>query len=215
MAWHWQEQSWRGREGNWWNAGRNASPAKTQRGSTHDKGPWGERYTYFNGPQRQAHTVPIEDRIHVIRGAVEQSQATDHGADPLKLPLFKTLSWPADVVDSVIFLITGLARRTPLRSLGDTQEEVAATMAEAFRSRMPNPMEHFELIERIIDHADNHMYLVESALEGGFQLGTPAQSFESRARMFVTGSLAHGASHVIVTTHGTSGMQHAGQERYR
>ena len=113
-GWEWKEQPWKG--DGWWNV----SPGKTLHGSTHDNHDWLEKYTCFNEPQRQAHTVPIEDRIHVIRGAVEQSQATVHGADPLKLPLFKTLSWPADVVDSVIFLMTGLAWRTSLRSLGDT-----------------------------------------------------------------------------------------------
>ena len=188
-SWHDQQNSWN----DGWNWGpQGSSPGKTRGGTREDNLPWSQKYTYLNGPHKQSHTLPLEDRVWLARIIVEQSQsATDHGAAPMKLPLVKTLSWPVDIVDAVIFLLTGLSRRTSLRSLGETQEQVAETLTEAFISRMPNPQDRHDLISGIIENAENHENLLEWALEGGFQAGWPQPRLDSRSRM---GSAAGAAS---------------------
>ena len=70
---------------------------------------WEERYTYLNGPRRQAHTLPVEDRVSLARAVVTRSQEGE--ADVLKLPWVKTMNWPADVIDAVLFIFCGISRK--------------------------------------------------------------------------------------------------------
>ena len=72
--------------------------------------PWEEKYTYLNGPAKQSHTVPLEDRISMARQIVARAQE-DMEEAPLKLPVVKTLQWPADVIDAVFFLFCGIGRK--------------------------------------------------------------------------------------------------------
>ena len=86
-------ESWGGGKQQW-----NESPGKGKQ----DSRTWDEKYTYLNGPHRQSHTVPVEDRISLVRTVVIRSQEGE--ATALKLPVVRTLSWPADMVDTVLYL---------------------------------------------------------------------------------------------------------------
>ena len=145
-----------------------------------DTTPWVQKYTYLMGPHKQAHTVPIEDRVWLARQIVDQCQ---RGTEKLRLPLVKTLNWPAEVIDSVLHLLTDLPRKTNLRSLGETQEEVVQNLVDACLHNQPDPEKFETLIRGIIENADNHEALFETAVEAGFNPGWPVPRFDSRSRV--------------------------------
>ena len=95
--WSWdQDDRWGGWNDRW-------SPGKHREARS-----WEEKYTYLNGPHKQAHTVPVEDRISLVRTVVARVQ---DGDNVLKLPVVKTLQWPADVIDAVMFMFCGIGRK--------------------------------------------------------------------------------------------------------
>ena len=112
---------------------------------------------------------------------------------PLKLPVVKTLQWPADVIDAVLFLLCGVGRKVYMRSLGSSAEEIAGNLAEAMTSRYPEMPERLRIIRKIMELAEDHEGIVEWACEEGFNPGVaaagsgPALRFDSRSRMGATG----------------------------
>ena len=114
---------WDGGGGDWdWH-----SPHKTRewQSPSGKQRPWEEKYTYLNGPAKQQHTVPVEDWISMARGVVNRVQ--EDVDVPLKLPVVKTLQWPADVIDAVFFIFCGIGRKV----LGGTERSIPCTMHHA------------------------------------------------------------------------------------
>ena len=156
----WHQQPWNG--GTWpptpqWGDSSSHAqhrPAEPRSSNQPDQRSWGERYTYLNGPHKATHTLPVEDRVWLAREMVSRSQADEDPCNVVKMPLVKTLAWPADVIDSVIFLLSGLGRRVSLRSVGETADEVAANMAEGMMSHHPDRARRADTIQKIIEGAD-------------------------------------------------------------
>ena len=159
---------------------------KGKKAAEQDNRTWAEKYTYLNGPAKAPHTLTVEDRCWLIREIVVRAQADSQ--DVLKIPVVRTLTWPADIVDAVLFLLTGLGRRVALRSLGETGNEVADSLAEAFSSRSPPEADMREVISGIIDRSQDHEALLEAAYAEGFEVTAAAAQaaagprWDSRAR---------------------------------
>ena len=92
-----------------WDDWKNNNKCKEQQGP--DNRSWAEKYTYLNGPAKAAHTLPVEDRCWLVREIASIAQKGEQ--DALRIPIVRTLSWPADIVDAVLFLMTGAHRPTP------------------------------------------------------------------------------------------------------
>ena len=133
MGWGWNEGY---RQGGWNEDDAGWAWKKKPQEQGPDNRPWSEKYTYLNGPAKANHTLPVEDRCWLVREIARLVQKKSREEDVLKFPVVCTLSWPADIVDAVLYLMTGLGRRITLRSIGDTSDEVAEALAEAFESRV-------------------------------------------------------------------------------
>ena len=85
-------------------------------------------------PSKGGHTLPLEERLYVIREMVKRWNPH------VKISPVAPLSWPGEVVDGALWLLTRAPRKTTLHNLGGEPDKVIETLLDAFENNYTPPM---------------------------------------------------------------------------
>ena len=107
---HWQGQVW-------------AKNARWE-GEGGKRDGWGSAST-IGGPSKGGHVLPVDERLYVIREMVKRWNPH------VKISPVAPLSWPGEVVDGALWLLTRVPRKTTLRNLGGEPDKVIETLLDA------------------------------------------------------------------------------------
>ena len=123
--------------------------------------------------ERFHHRRPQQGRAHSPSGGtLVRDPRNGEAVEPhVKISPVAPLSWPGEVVDGALWLLTCVPRKTTLRNLGGEPDKVIETLLDAFEQLHATDEEKEGAIHFLNVHDKAPDKMLAEAIQKGFQVG--------------------------------------------